>query len=276
MSEIFINKIILSEQIMAKKTEEALKKSYQLFEPFSRQYKIDFRRFLFSLDLLSSYNAIKGKKILDIGSGIGIMVNALENLGAHVVGVDKFIFPDEKQNFYTISDPEKLQSIWERGQVKIIKNDILNEPLPFPEKTFDVVISNATIEHLPESPKDLFHEMHRVLKKEGLVFITTPNLSNLLRRLRFFLLGRSPHWDLKDFFESGSNFRGHRREFTPSELVKMLRWSSFEVVKKATKNVFFNPNRLFHKQKIFAQISSILSWPFFSMREMIYVLAKKI
>jgi SAM-dependent methyltransferase len=258
------------------KTEEALKKSYQLFEPFSRQYKVDFRRFLFSLDLLSSYNAIKGKRILDIGSGIGIMVCALDNLGAHVAGVDKFIFPGERQNFYTISDFEKLQSIWQRGQIKIIKSDILNEPLPFPEKTFDVIISDATIEHLSDSPKNLFYEIHRVLKKEGLVLITTPNLANLLRRLRFFLLGRSPHWDLKEFFESGSNFRGHRREFTSSELVKMLKWSSFEIVNKAVKNVFFNPNRFLHKQKIFAQISGILSWPFSSMRDMIYVLAKKI
>ncbi|MEK9183280.1 MAG: class I SAM-dependent methyltransferase [Patescibacteria group bacterium] len=253
----------------------ALEKIYRLFGHLSFQYKIDFKRFLISLNLLSSLGAIKGKKILDVGSGIGILVGALGILEADAVGVDKFIFQDEKQNFYTISDFKKLESIWQEGKIKIIKSDIVNEPLPFPDETFDVVVSDATIEHLPDSPKDLFLEVRRVLKKDGFFLVTTPNLANLLRCLRFFLLGRSPNWDVKDFFESGSNFKGHRREFTLDEVVKILEWSFFAVLQKNTRNVFFSLGRFFQRKNFFAQLCSTLSIPFSRRREMIYVLAKK-
>lgn len=252
-----------------------LEKVYKLFGPFSVQYKIDFKRFLISLNLLSSFGAIKNKKILDVGSGIGILVGALNVLGADAVGVDKFIFNDEKQNFYTVTDFKKLESIWQGAGIKIIKSDIVNEPLPFPDETFDAVISDATIEHLPDSPKDLFLEIRRVLKKDGLFLVTTPNLANLLRRLRLFLLGRSPNWDIRDFFESGSNFKGHRREFTLSELIKMLEWSSFTVIQKSTKNIFFGFRRFLRRKNFFAQLCSTLSIPLSAAREMIYVLAKK-
>lgn len=255
--------------------EEVLEKTYQLFGPFSTQYKIDFKRFLVSLKILSLLGDIKGKKVLDVGSGIGILVGTLGSLGAEAVGVDKFIFQDEKQNFYTIPDFEKLESIWREGKIKIIKSDIVNESLPFPDEIFDVVLSDATIEHLPDSPKNLFLEIHRVLKKEGFFLVTTPNLANLLRRLRFFLLGRSPNWDIKDYFESGSNFKGHRREFTLGEVVKMLEWSSFVILQKSTKNVFFRLGRFFQRKNFFAQIAGTLSFPFSRTREMIYVLAKK-
>lgn len=256
-------------------TKAVLEEIYQLFGHLSVQYKIDFKRFLISLNLLLSLGAIKDKKILDVGSGIGILVGALSNLGADAVGIDKFIFQDEKQNFYTISDFKKLESIWQKGKIKIIKSDIVNESLPFPDETFDVVVSDATIEHLPDSPKDLFLEVRRVLKKNGLFLVTTPNLANLLRRLRFFLLGRSPNWDIKDFFEDGSNFRGHRREFTLGEVVNMLERSSFMVLQKNVKNVFFGFSRFFQRKNFFAQLCSAFSLLLFTTREMIYVLAKK-
>lgn len=254
---------------------ESLRESYSTLTPFSQKYRGDFKRFLFSLNLLFPLG-IKGKKILDIGSGIGIMAIALKNLGAEVTGVDKFIFPDERENFYSIFDFEKMKSIWEENSFKVVKSDIAYEKLPFSDGDFDIVICDATIEHFDNSPKDLFKEVHRVLKNKGLFLVTTPNLASLLKRLRFFIFGRSPNWDLKDFFESGPNFKGHRREFTLLEMVKMLKWSSFGVLDKKTKNIFFNPKKFFLSRKIAEQFCCLLSQPFPAMREMIYILAKKL
>lgn len=254
--------------------KKSLEKSYQILQPFSEKYKADFKRFLFSLDLLALEGAIKEKRILDIGSGIGIMAIALNNLEAQTIGIDKLIFPEEEKNLYTITDFGGLKRIWEENGFKTVKADAAKERLPFGDRDFDVIICDATIEHLDESPKNFFREARRILKNGGLFLVTTPNLANLLKRLRF-LTGRSPYWDIKDYFNEGSNFRGHKREFTMDELVKMLEWSSFEIVKKVTKNIFWNPKRLFAAKKMPAQICDILSYPFSSMREMIYVLAKK-
>ncbi len=256
------------------KIKEALEKSYRILEPFSEQYKIDFRRFLFSLNLLSRCGPIQNKQILDIGSGIGIMAIALKKMGNQVTGVDKFIFPDERENFYSISDFDKLKRAWEENGLKVIRVDVAKEKLPFDDDYFDIVVCDATIEHLDESPRTLLKGVHRILKNGGIFMVTTPNLANFLRRLRF-LFGRSPNWNIKDYFESSSNFRGHRREFTVSEIVRMLEWSSFEIIEKKTKNIFFNPKKLLTGRRVASQLCDILSYPFSSMREMIYVIARK-
>ena len=60
--------------------------------------------------------------------------------------------------------------------VKTIKSN-LNKELPFPDETFDVVISHYSIEHLYNSGEFIF-EIHRVLKKGAYVVIATDNLSS--------------------------------------------------------------------------------------------------
>ncbi|MCF7835745.1 MAG: class I SAM-dependent methyltransferase [Candidatus Marinimicrobia bacterium] len=258
------------------KTKESLEKSFEFLETFSEKYKIDFKRFLFSLDtLVKECDSLEGKRVLDIGSGVGLMSVALKNLGCDVVvGLEKFIFPSEEENFFSVSEFSKLEEIWRANNIEVVKSDAIKERLPFEDGSFDIVICDAMIEHLDESPKGLFEEVNRVLGQGGVFFVSTPNLANLLKRLRFSV-GRSPHWDLKDFYESGDNFVGHRREFTVKEVCSMLKWSSFNILASKTKNIFFEPKRLFSKKKAIAQICSLLSFPFPSMREMIYVLSTK-
>src|SRR3989338_2371329 len=96
------------------KTKKALRNSYNFFHPFSEKYEVDFERLSASLGILSRHFSFEGKKFLDIGSGIGLTAEALKNLGAEATGVDNFIFPSEKNNYYTISDFGELQNIWEK------------------------------------------------------------------------------------------------------------------------------------------------------------------
>lgn len=256
-------------------SEEALTRSYKIFYPWSEEYRVDSKRFKFSLDLLDKMGLIENKKILDVGSGIGLMVSALNLLGGRAVGIDRFIFGHNQNNFYQIGDLEKLSKIWENNKISIIDGDALS-PLPFPDQYFDLVISDAFIEHLPESPRRLFKEVHRVLRTSGHFLVTTPNVATLQKRLRFLLLGRSPHWDLKDYFDRGPDFLGHRREFSLDEVVRMLEWSGFKEDGRFSSNAFFNPHRFLSRQKFLPQFFAVLSRPFLSLREMLYVMGKKI
>lgn len=257
------------------KIEAGLLRSYDALSPWSDEYRVDFKRFKKSLDFLDKKNLIKDKDILDIGSGIGIMVSALGLSGARATGMDKFIFGHKENNFFQVNNPDKLAKVWKDNKISIVDGDV-TAPLPFPDTSFDLVISDAFIEHLPESPRALFSEIHRVLRPGGYLFVTTPNVADLHKRLRFLLLGRSPHWDLKDYFDRGSNFLGHRREFSLSEVSRMMEWSDFKIADAFTANVYFNPARMLNPRKLLPQIFSIFSYPFTSLREMVFVLGRKI
>lgn len=64
----------------------------------------------------------------------------------------------------------------------------MNQKLPFEEGFFDAVVCGDGLAHL-ERPFDFVREVHRVLKTEGVFCVSTPNLSSLRSRWRFFTTG---------------------------------------------------------------------------------------
>jgi SAM-dependent methyltransferase len=82
--------------------------------------------------------------------------------------------------------------------------------IPFPDESFDVAVSFQVIEHI-DNDLHFVSELHRVLKKDGRLYLTTPN-----RRLRL-KPGQKPF------------NRFHKREYYSHELESILR-TSFRVV----------------------------------------------
>jgi len=103
---------------------------------------------------------IKGKKLLDAGCGTGFFSKEAIKKGAKVTSLD-------------ISD--RLLKITKekcKFKSKIVKADILS--LPFPNESFDIVLSTEVIEHT-QNPRKAIFEFSRVLKKRGILVLTTPN-----------------------------------------------------------------------------------------------------
>lgn len=168
-----------------------------------------------------------GKRVLDVGCSLGLHAIAAAGLGAaKVVGTDKYALSDVPSAF-TLDAAERavVQAAWKARAFEAVEHDV-SEPFPFPDASFDLVISNAMFEHLHFTHKAFLEEARRVLRPGGAILLTTPNMAYLLQRLRF-LIGRSPGWDLKDFYGSGPAFSGHTREFTVPEMRRMLEWSGF-------------------------------------------------
>jgi len=65
--------------------------------------------------------------------------------------------------------------------------DIRN--IPFADAEFDAVTAIEVIEHLPE-PSVALHEIHRVLKKDGVFVVTTPN-NNIIFSTLWWIWERS-------------------------------------------------------------------------------------
>jgi ubiquinone/menaquinone biosynthesis C-methylase UbiE len=99
--------------------------------------------------------------VLDIGCGSGHGSNTLAKKFKEVHGVD--ISPE------AIAYAEQY---WKLPNIHFKIGDSL--AIPFPENTFDVVVAFEVFEHLTDWRKFL-SEIKRVLKPDGLVYLSTPN-----------------------------------------------------------------------------------------------------
>ncbi|MFY7802696.1 MAG: class I SAM-dependent methyltransferase [Limnoraphis robusta] len=113
-----------------------------------------------NLDFLEKANLLKSTDtILEIGSGNGNLLNHFYRQNYHIQGIE--INPVRIQESQTLY-----------GDLPLSQVD--SEALPFPNNSFDVVMSFDVFEHIPNSDLHL-QEVHRVLKPEGLYIVQTPN-----------------------------------------------------------------------------------------------------
>lgn len=114
---------------------------------------------------LSRYNFVKkyvkDKLVLDLGCGIGDGTNELSLSAKKVIGTE--------------FDRERLRSAFDNfsnNNLSYLAMDGCR--LGFKDNTFGIVISLEVMEHL-ENQDEFLSEIRRVLKKEGLALISTPN-----------------------------------------------------------------------------------------------------
>jgi ubiquinone/menaquinone biosynthesis C-methylase UbiE len=100
-------------------------------------------------------------KVLDIACGSGFGSDYLAQLGNMVVGGD---LSEE-----TIAD---CNCKFNRSNLEFKVID--GTKIPYPDDTFDIVISFETIEHTKDYQK-MLSEFKRVVKKDGLIMLSTPN-----------------------------------------------------------------------------------------------------
>jgi 2-polyprenyl-3-methyl-5-hydroxy-6-metoxy-1,4-benzoquinol methylase len=126
--------------------------------------------------LFRRYVGGPGRRVLDLGCRDGALSRAYLD-GNDVVGLDV--------------DREALVRAEQLG-LKTQWAD-LDEPLAFPDETFDVVVAGELLEHI-RSPGSLIEEARRVLRPGGTLVGSTPNGFRLKNRLRF-AAGRHPEPD---------------------------------------------------------------------------------
>jgi ubiquinone/menaquinone biosynthesis C-methylase UbiE len=113
---------------------------------------------------------VKGKSVLDIGTGIGLFAISFATNGAKVTAMD--------------SSPNMLKVAREivarESQVEVIFVHCAAPELPFPDSSFDFVVMGDIMEHLPQSVlSETCLAVHRVLKEGGkLVVHTAPTKYN--------------------------------------------------------------------------------------------------
>ncbi len=113
--------------------------------------------------------------------------------------------------------------------------DAEKDPFPYPDGHFSTVLCGELIEHLFEDPMHLMSEVNRILKPDGHLVLTTPNIS-ALRGIAAILQGYHPgffHAYIKPGAEGEVDAR-HNREYTPREVKLLFEYSGFEVLRLET------------------------------------------
>ena len=155
-----------------------------------------------NIDRLSTAMVPKNSQVLELGCATGFMSQYFrQRLHCQVIGVD--INPAVKPD---ICGDLNSATTW----AKINKF-----------KPFDVVFASSILEHLPQ-PEILLQLIKSVLKPNGILIITTPNVAHWSLRLKL-LRG---HWDYEDY---GLLDRTHLRFFTYFSFQKLISSAGFKI-----------------------------------------------
>jgi 2-polyprenyl-3-methyl-5-hydroxy-6-metoxy-1,4-benzoquinol methylase len=233
-------------------------------------------RYLGNRHLLSKLEDLnlKGKRILDIGSGRLILSTFLSRFGSSVVAFD---LPKTFEEYYVKKRAKSLNIDLVGSRIE--KGNTFR--LPFKGSTFDIVMMTEVIEHLNFSPNFIANEIRRVLKDEGHFILTTPNVHCIENKLKF-LLNKNIYGDCDRYLQS-SPFDYHWREFEKKELVYILQNSDFKVI-----NSYFCNDILYNKynsylyknfsQKARAYLKKLIyfiSFPFPGLKKQIVLISKQ-
>jgi SAM-dependent methyltransferase len=126
---------------------------HERFYQFFRKYAADFEK----------------PKILEVGAGHGAFTQRLYQDGYEVFACD--LYPEL---FYL-------------NEVECKKADLTAE-LPYSSETFDIIVAVEVMEHIHDH-QVIFSEARRILKKNGILLFSTPNILSLKSRMRFMFSG---------------------------------------------------------------------------------------
>lgn len=184
-------------------------------------------------------------------------------------------------NYFKISFPNS--TIYSINMVKEhidrVANPIVTNVLKTPLKSnfIDLVFSGDTIEHIIDTDR-FIEEVYRVLKPNGYLILSTPNLSDWLNRI-FLFLGLPPHNYNPSANKLGNPFFNgqgvwHKSVFTFNGLKQFLESHKFRILKSKGYTYVSDETRLKMKLKKTRKfLNHILpqSW-----REGICILAQKV
>ena len=170
-------------------------------------------RYTFTYDLISKYETGSDGKILEVGSIPCHLTILLSQMGIEVHGVDL--------------NPGRLEQLITHHDILVKRANIESEDLPFDDNEFNLILFTEVIEHLRIDPFRALKEMFRVLKKDGILLLSTPNVT-LLNKINF-LRGIPYQGDIISEFEKLEKIghMGHFRIYDKNELIEMLQFIGF-------------------------------------------------
>ena len=151
-----------------------------------------------------------GSKVLDLACNDGVVADYFVSIG---------------MDAYCLDLSEKALAMAKKRGLTNLYQGSVEGPLPFEDSFFDVIFWGDNVEHL-FFPQKALGEIDRVLKDDGILFISAPNMGWIVNRLYALIMGmprrtegqRQPPWKW-----------GHIRFFNKRMINKFLNEYNFEM-----------------------------------------------
>jgi len=195
-----------------------------------RKFEIENKRML--------YYIIRELKLL-FPSGINNVLDVGGGIGATLYSISQYV---KISNAYSVDlyiPPEYIQKVLHN--IKFVNATVYDLSKIFNENFFDVVLLIDVIEHLFDTDKAIA-EIRKVLRKDGFLVISTPNLSSFANRL-LLLFGYQPlgtevsthkHYGRPKKYNLREGVAGHIRVFSYKALLDFLKDNGFEAIRAFT------------------------------------------
>lgn len=184
-----------------------LDESHPNFERWQRARELSIERGKFVYSIVNQKIKTDKLSILDLGSGEGGTAKVFSK-NNFVVSLDLSLGRLKRQHIFVLSKDsvfnrktEKLSRISEKRFLTSFEMTSNNNSygsalvngsaiqIPFPSQSFDLIIIQDVIEHLTDV-NNFYSEVKRVLKKNGVIYLSTPNKHSIFN---FF---SDPHFGL--------------------------------------------------------------------------------
>jgi len=187
------------------------------FDSYANYHK---KRIAFDIDLILK-NLPLNTKVLEFGSIPLLFTSALSECQYEVTGID--------------IAPERFASSIKQLGLSVLKCDIENEKLPFEDNSFNAIVFNELFEHLRINPNYTMREVFRILKPNGTLFLSSPNLKSLDGLLNYLIKDQAYSCSGNIYDEYDKLYKlghmGHVREYTKTEVITFFERIGFTIEK---------------------------------------------
>ena len=165
------------------------------------------------LDLIDGVAGLRGKRVLDVGCGGGILAEAMAARGAEVTGIDLADKPLKVAQLHLLESGLQVE-------YRLAAPEALAREMP---ASFDVVTCMEMVEHVPD-PAEVVRACAELVRPGGHVFFSTIN-----RNLKSYLFAVVGAEYVLKLLPRGTH--DYARFIKPSELAAMCRAAGLDVTR---------------------------------------------
>jgi SAM-dependent methyltransferase len=218
----------------------------------------DFRRFLYTLSIIP-----QGKgDLLEIGANPYFTSMLINKFSDYKLFCTNFFGDDQPQK----SMQYKVDDKGERLAYEYVSYNVERDSLPFGADTFDVVLCCEVIEHLTNDPIKALLNFKTMLKDDGYLILTTPNVARL-ENVNKMIAGLN----IYDPYSGYGPYGRHNREYNKDELYKLFSRLGFDIEQIFSSDVNDNQKRFIGNN---SNILNLVDYRKYDLGQYIFIRAK--